>query len=121
MGPRYFSSSIIYHGHASSIVFSSIPVLLYLSYSLLLSPLAPTTPATMYFSSPLVLVLALAPSTLFASPIAQRQLPSLSDFLSKRDIPTKTFKALTDGVCDLDGVTMPTGKFAPSPSPPGPH
>jgi len=69
----------------------------------------------MYLSSPLVLLLALAPSALFANPVPEAELPSLSDILSTRDIPAKTFATLTDGVCDLDGVTVPKAEGTPLP------
>ncbi|KAF2492390.1 hypothetical protein BU16DRAFT_112333 [Lophium mytilinum] len=72
----------------------------------------------MYFSSPLVLVLALAPSTLFALPTRQAlSIPSLADFLSKRALAAPTFQRLTDGVCDLDGVTPALGDKNPLPPP----
>jgi hypothetical protein len=57
----------------------------------------------------ITLILALAPATLFAAPT-----PTLSDsFLDtivKRNLSPDQVKKLTDGVCDLSGVTMPVGK-----------
>jgi hypothetical protein len=80
----------------------------------------------MIYSNAIALVLALAPATLFAAPT---KFSSVADLISRRGIPAQALKALEDGNCDLDALTLPIGGLFPSlqphlpslPSPSYPH
>jgi hypothetical protein len=65
----------------------------------------------MIYSNAIALVLALAPATLFAAPT---KFSSVADLISRRGIPAQALKALEDGNCDLDALTLP---IAPTPLP----
>jgi hypothetical protein len=65
---------------------------------------------TMIFTSSIALLLALAPATLFAAPTPTT--PDVADIV-KRGLSAGVIQALTDGNCDLSGVSMPPGKEMP--------
>jgi len=59
----------------------------------------------MIFTTPLTLVLALAPATLFAAPT--RTVESITEIIARRNLPAQAIKALEDGACDLSAAQMP--------------
>jgi len=70
----------------------------------------------MIFSTPITLLLALAPATLFAAPT--RTVPSIADIIDKRRLSDSVIKAITDGSCDLTNAQMPPAPTKlPDPAP----
>lgn len=66
----------------------------------------------MIFTNTITLILALAPTTLFAAPT--KTVESIADVLARRHLPAEVAKKLEDGVCDLSKAKMP---LAPTPLP----
>ncbi|KAF2204916.1 hypothetical protein GQ43DRAFT_103021 [Delitschia confertaspora ATCC 74209] len=68
----------------------------------------------MLFTTPINLLLALAPATIFAAPTPT--IPTLANLfdLERRGLSSAVVKALSNGGCDLSKVSMPT---APTPLP----
>jgi hypothetical protein len=63
----------------------------------------------MIFTTPLSLILALAPTTLFAAPT--QTIDSIAALIPRRDLPAVVYEQLrkTDALCDLSNVALPTG------------
>lgn len=65
----------------------------------------------MIFTSTISLILALAPTALFAAPTSTTN--SIANLIPRQDLPAAVYAELkkTNALCDLSKIVLPVGKF----------